>query len=80
MGCPGPGSHAEWGVLVRGVMHSKVSWPGESCIVRYPDQGSHAKDPGSYMSWLLDTIRSSDTPDMEVKVFGANVYTTDHKS
>ena len=50
------GGHAEWGVLVRGVMHSKVSWPGESCIVRYPDQGSHAKDPESYMSWLLDTI------------------------
>ena len=26
-----------------GVMHSEVSWPEESCTVRYPGQGSHAQ-------------------------------------
>ena len=36
------GSHAQWGILARGVMHSEVSCPGESCKVRYPGPGSHA--------------------------------------
>ena len=40
---PGLGSHAQSGILARGVMHSEVSWLGESCTVRYPDQRSHAQ-------------------------------------
>ena len=27
----------------RAVMHSEVSWPGESCSMRYPGQESHAQ-------------------------------------
>ena len=38
-----PGSHAQWGILVRGVMHSEVSWSVESCTVRCPGPGSHAQ-------------------------------------
>ena len=40
---PGLRSHAQRGILARGVMHSEVSWFGESCTVRYPGLGSHAQ-------------------------------------
>ena len=38
-----PESHAHSGILVRGVMYSQVTWPEESCTVRYPEPWSHAQ-------------------------------------
>ena len=38
-----PVSHTQWGILARGVIYSEVSWPEESCTVRYPGQRSHTQ-------------------------------------
>ena len=64
---PGPGSHAQYGILAWGVMHSEVSWSGKSCTVMYLDPGSRSTnvrfsrhresctvrypEPGSHATW-----------------------------